>query len=70
MITHIAILTANQYRFALGGIEKGGQPLFGVGGGYRTHRYILDKLDKTDNRRDSLNAIDYRGSSLTGLASD
>src|SRR5258706_11341841 len=43
---NIAILAANEDRFALGGVEKRRKALFGISSGDGTHLSILDKLDK------------------------
>ncbi len=48
---NIAVLSANEDRFALGSIEKSGEALFSVGGRNGSHLSILDKLDKVVKHR-------------------
>src|SRR5450631_440474 len=45
----IAILAAYQHRLTLGGVEQSGEALFCVGGCYRLHLSIIDKIDNSDN---------------------
>src|SRR5260370_5541391 len=44
---NIAILAANQHRFALGSIEQRGEALFGIRGRDSSHLSIIDKIDKS-----------------------
>ena len=54
MRMQLPVLAADKHRLSLGGIEKGSQTLFGVGGRDDLHLSIIDKIDKLDNIRDAL----------------
>ena len=43
---NIAVLAADKDGLALGGVEKGCEPLFSICSGYRSHLSSLDEVDK------------------------
>jgi hypothetical protein len=50
----ITILAANQYRFALGRVEKSGEALFRIGRCDGLHLSIIDNIDKSNKSASSV----------------